>query len=480
MREVETCFVVVMREYNEPPIQTSVMARLSLLAVLCLAAPAVAAGATDATFFRLYLSDGTSIVSFGEFARSEDRVVFSMVLGGGDEPRLHAATLPARVIDWTRTDAHASSTRYQWYARTRGEEDFQRLSDEVASVLNTILQTKDRTRALAIAEQARATLAHWPQQHYGYRQRDVREILAVLDEAIASLRAAAGVSSFELALVASAPDVTLAPLAAMPSVREQIDQALHVAELTDRPVERVAVLQATLLALGEAARIIPLPEARTLRRGIETRIRKEQTIDARYAALSRRVMTEATRHAARARITDVQRVLDRIPREDARLGGGRPDVVQALQFSVRTQLDAARQLRLLRDRWMIRRALYNDYQRTVGAQLLRLVKAQPALEAIRRLDGPPPELLLTLQARLRGGADRLEGVRPPVDLRGVHDLLLGAWRFAENAVAGRYQAARAGDVGAAWEASSAAAGALLLLSRAQADLRTLLEPPRLP
>ncbi|MBI3047140.1 MAG: hypothetical protein HYY76_02410 [Acidobacteria bacterium] len=456
------------------------IARLSLLAVFCLAAPAVAAGATDAMLFRLYLADGTSIVSFGEFARAEDRVVFSMVLGGGDEPRLHAATLPARLIDWTRTDAHAGSTRYQWYARTRGEEDFRRLSDEVASVLNTILQTKDRAQALAIAEQARATLAHWPRQHYGYRQRDVREILAVLDEAIASLRAAAGVSSFELALVAPAPDVALEPLAAMPSAREQIDQALRVAERTDRPVERVALLQAALVALGEASRVIPVREASVLRRGIETRLREEQTIDARYAELARRVMAQATRHAARARIADVQRVLDRIPREDARLGRRRPDVVYALRSSVQAQLDAARHLRLLRDRWMIRRSLYNDYQRAVGTQLLQLVKAQPALEAIRRLDGPPPGLLVSLQARLQGGADRLDRVRPPVDLRGVHDLLLGAWRFAENAVSGRYQAARAGNVGAAWEASSAAAGALLLLSRAQQELRTLLEPPRLP
>jgi hypothetical protein len=468
------------RGYNESLASRSVIARLGLIAALCLATPAVAAGATDAILFRLYLADGSSILSFGEFARVDDRVVFSMVLGGADQPRLHATTLPARLIDWGRTEGHATSTRYQWYARTRGEEDFQRLSDEVASVLNTVLQTRDRARALAIAEQARATLAQWPAQHYGYRQRDVREILAVLDEAIVALRAAAGVSAFELALVAPAPEVTLEPLAAMPSVREQLDQALRVATLTDRPAERVALLQAARLVLNEEGAVIPVREASALRRLVDTRIREEQTIDARYAALARRVMAEASRSAAGARVGDVQRVLDRIPREDARLGGKRPDVVQALRASVQAQLDAARHLRLLRDRWMIRRALYNEYQRAVGAQLLQLVKAQPALEAIRRLDGPPPALLLTLQARLQGGAERLERVRPPVDLRPVHDLLLGAWRFAETAVTGRYQAARAGNVTAAWEASSSAAGALLLLSRARQELRTLLEPPRLP
>jgi hypothetical protein len=430
--------------------------------------------------FRLYFADGTSVVSYGEFARVEDRVVFSMVLGGADEPRLHAATLPVRLIDWARTDMHAVSTRYQWYARTRGEQDFQRLSDEVASVLNRVLLTKDRAQALALAEQARATLAHWPREHYGYRQQDVREVLAVLDEVILDLRAAAGVSSFELALAARAPEVTIEPLAAIPTVREQIHQALRIAALTDRPAERVALLQATLLLLNnEGVVVIPAAETAVLRRAVETGIRREQVIDARYAELTRRLMADATRSAARARIGDVQRVLDRIPREDGRLGRQRPEVVQALQLSVQAQVAAARHLRLRRDQWVIRRSLYNQYQREVGAQLLQLVKAQPALEAIRRLDGPPPELLVALQARLRGGTEQLERVRTPVDLRGVHDLLVGAWRFAENAVNARYQAARTANVTGAWEASSSAAGALLLLSRVQQELRAMLEPPQL-
>jgi hypothetical protein len=191
-------------------------------------------------------------------------------------------------------------------------------------------------------------------------------------------------------------------------------------------------------------------------------------------------MSEATRGAARARVADVQRVLDRIPREDTRLGRRRPDVVQALNAAVQSQLAAARHLRLLRDQWMIRRSLYLDYQRSVGGQLLQLVKAQPALEAIRRLDGPPPEILVTLQARLKGGAERLERIQPPMDMRATHELLLGAWRFAETAVSGRYAAARSASVNGAWEASSSAAGALLLLSRAQQEIRTILEPPRLP
>ena len=453
--------------------------RIGLFALFCLAASGVGAAASDAMLLRLFLTNGTSVVSYGEFARVDDHVVFSMVIGGDAEPRLHAATLPAGAIDWARTNQHAASTRYQRYAQTRGEEEFLRLSDGVAGVLNEVLLTTDRTRALDVAQQARATLAGWPREHYGYRQQDVREILSFLDEVISDLRAAAGMTSFNVALVAMTPDIVLEPLATMPSLREQIDQAFRVASLTEQLSERVAFLQTTLLLLDEAGSTILPTEAAALRRLAETRIREEQVLDVRYCDLARRLMADATRGAARARINHVERVLNRIPREDARLGRRRPEMVHALRASVQAQLDAARRLHLLQDQWAIRRSLYRDYQRSVEGQLLQLVKSQPVFEAIRRLNGPKPDALRKLRARLRGGAEQLDRIRPSGDLRIVHDLLVGAWRFAENAVNGRYQAARVASDAIAWEASSAAAGTLLLLSRAQQEMRELLEPPRL-
>ena len=452
--------------------------KLRILVLLFLAAPATASAA-DALLFRLYLTNGTSVVSYGEFARVGDHVVFSLLMGGGAEPRLHAATLPAASVDWTRTAAHAASTRHQWYARTRGEDDFRRLSDEVATVLNTVVMTRDRTRALEIARQARATLAEWPREHFGYRQRDVREILTVLDEAIAAIRGAAGAGSFEVSLVAEAPVIPLEPLAEAPSVREQVQQAVGVAKLTPSPSERVALYSAVLQLLRDEAAAMPSSDVTSFRLAAESAIRLEEAIDARYAEMTRRLLADAARAAGRAQISDVQRVLDRIPREDTRLGQKRPEIVQALHTSVQGQVDAARRLRLLRDQWTIRRSLYLEYQRSVGTQLLQLSRARPALEAIRSLDGPPPETLVTLQSRLRGGAERLERIVPPSDLRTTHELLIGAWRFAETAVTGRYEAARSANVTAAWGASSSAAGALMLLSRAQQEIRQLLEPPQL-
>lgn len=467
------------REYNERPrTQHIVVMKLGLVILLWLAL-AGTASAAEPTLFRLYLTDGTTVVSYGEFARVGDRVIFSLPIGSGLEPRLHAATLPAAVIDWPRTDRHAASARQQWYAQTRGEEDFRRFSDEVATVLNTVVMTRDRARALDIAREARATLAQWPREHYGYRQEDVREILTMLDEAIAAMRGAAGAASFEVALVAEAPVVPLETVATMPGVREQVRQAFGVARLTESASERVALYQVALQLLREEGATLSGAEVAAFRRTAETAIRTEQEIDARYSGMAKRLMTDVTRAAAEAAVGDAQRVLNRIPAEDNRLGRRRPEIVQALHASVQGQVDAARRLRLLRDQWMIRRSLYASYQRSVGAQILQLVRSQPALEAIRRLEGPAPDALVDLRTRLKGGAERLERVQPPSDLRVTHELLLGAWRFAESAVNGRYDAARSADVNAAWGASSSAAGALMLLSRTQQELRTLLEPPQL-
>ncbi|MEQ1574152.1 MAG: hypothetical protein ABL993_07885 [Vicinamibacterales bacterium] len=452
--------------------------RAALLLLLITASSADAA--TDATLFRLFLTDGGSVVSYGEFARVDDRVIFAMPVGRTDvQPRLHVVTLPSGRIDWKRTDRYAESARYQWYASSRGEDDFQQMSRSVALVLNEVAQATDRRRALDIAEGARQTLAAWPRSHFGYRHGDVREMLSLLDEAISNLRAAAGISRFDVALVADVRDVPAEPLLGMPSLREQLDQLVRIAGITDRSSERVALLHAAVALINEAGSAIPAAEARMLRRSAEEQIRQEAAVDAKYARFSRRVMASVTRAAARARVADVERALNRIPAEDARLGERRPETIQALRASVQARLEDAQRLRLLRDQWMVRRRLYQDYQSAAGGQLLQLVKLQPALEAIRSLTGPPPETLLTLRGRLEGGATLLErlGAGVPGELRAANDLLIGAWRFAENAVSARYRAATSGEVTTAREASSAAAGALLLLNRAQQEIRTLIEPP---
>ena len=446
--------------------------------VACLVAASRPAGAAgEVTLFRLYLLDGTILTSYGEFARVDDSVIFSMPVGGRpEEPRIQVTTVKAALIDWTRTDRYSASARYQRYAETRGEEDFRILSNEVALALNDIALSSNRQQALTLAEGVRRTVADWPRMHYGYRQSDVREIVAILDQAISSLRAAQGATSFELSLVAMADAPELEPVASMPNTRQQLDEMFHVASIS-KGAERVAVLQSALTLINEAAPT--LSDASALKRTTETQIRQELTTDRKYAALSQKLVTQAKGYAARASISDIQRLVTRVPKEDAKLGAQRPEMVQALNSTLQSQLFAARRLRLQRDQWLLRQSAYREYQRSVGSSLRLLVKSQGSLDAIRTLEGPTPAQLIALRQQLSGGAERLQRMRTPDYLRSTHELLVGAWRFAENATRARYDAIEGANAAAAWEASSAAAGALMMLSRVQLEIRSLLEPPRL-
>jgi hypothetical protein len=193
--------------------------------------------------------------------------------------------------------------------------------------------SKDKQAALRSAEQARQTLADWPAAHYGYRERDVREVVSLLDEAISELRAQAGLSNFAVALVAATPSPEFEPLLPAPTPREAIDQTLTAARLSGHVVDRLALLQEALSLLSEAGSSIPSSDGSQIRRLVGAEIQFEHTIDQRYQAVVHRLFDSATKAAGEARIADVERVLNKVPKEDARLGGRRPEVIQALNAS---------------------------------------------------------------------------------------------------------------------------------------------------
>jgi len=70
-------------------------------------------------------------------------------------------------------------------------------------------------------------------------------------------------------------------------------------------------------------------------------------------------------------------------------------------------------------------------------------------------------------------------IRPPVEAEAVHNLLLSALQLAIRAASSRRLAITGADMNTAWEASAAAAGALIMFERAQEDLRKLMTPPGL-
>ena len=217
-------------------------------------APALAA---EALLYRIFLQDGSTLVSYGDFARVADRVVFSIPIGGLDtqSPALHLVSIAESSVDWERTDQYAQATRARHYAATQGEVDFDALSTEVARALHDVATTKDPARRLALATEARRKLGAWPADHHGYRAADVAQLTELLDDAVGELRVAAGLPRVDLTLVATAsPLPPVVPELAPPTLRESIEQAFRAASVTDDPAERVSLLESIIASLGGANR----------------------------------------------------------------------------------------------------------------------------------------------------------------------------------------------------------------------------------
>src|SRR5689334_18453644 len=68
------------------------------------------------TLYRVFLKDGTTLVSYGEMARLDDRVVFSMPTSASTAaPQLQLITIPSDRVDWERTLNYAESVRAKRY-----------------------------------------------------------------------------------------------------------------------------------------------------------------------------------------------------------------------------------------------------------------------------------------------------------------------------------------------------------------------------
>src|SRR5262245_24968059 len=115
-------------------------------------APAGAADEDGATLLRVFLKDGTSLVSYGEPARVGDRVVFSMPTAATPNPPLHLVNLAMDRVDWTRTEQYASSARAAQYVKSQAELDYAELSSQLAQTLNDVASTTNTVERLAIVE----------------------------------------------------------------------------------------------------------------------------------------------------------------------------------------------------------------------------------------------------------------------------------------------------------------------------------------
>ena len=439
-------------------------------------AAANTANASESVLYRLFLIDGSTLVSYGEFARVADRVVFSIPLGDLTlSPALQLVSIPESTVDWERTEQYANAVRAQRYGESRGESDFALLGARVSEALNQIALTPDPARRLAMATEARGNLARWPSENFGYRAAEVAQLTGMLDEVISELRVAAGQSSFDVSLVANTippPNIELLPA---PSMRETMEQGLVAARTTPDPSERVSLLRAIEVALKEPARAGGW--AVTLHDRASADLAAELKIEKSYADLSSSTAAAAAARAARGDVSGVRALVDDVLKADDRLGRRRPQETSALLALVDLRLDEARRLRLARDAWAARAELFKRYRASIDSALRELHVAAPSLERIRELAGPAPRLLPRLEQRLVMARQRLAATEVPAELAPAHALFTAAFQMAKRAASTRRTAVLSGNMSLAWEASSAAAGALLLLDRARDELDRLTAPP---
>lgn len=107
------------------------------LLLTALLSPSVAQAQAPASrvLFRVFLSDGRVLASYGEWARVEDRVIFSIPARLTADPvELHLVNIPSGRVDWPRTEQYTESVHAAVYANTRGEADFTKFSSELTTV----------------------------------------------------------------------------------------------------------------------------------------------------------------------------------------------------------------------------------------------------------------------------------------------------------------------------------------------------------
>lgn len=430
--------------------------------------------------YRVFLADGTGLASFGEWARVDDRLVFSMPVTPGAGPSdLHLVSLPIGRVDMGRTERYAHSVRAASYAASRGEADFARLSDEVAHALNQIATETDPVARLATAERARRTLTDWPGAVHGYRAAELREIVGVLDEVIGSLRSTTGQTGrFDLSLSTSTTEAPAREPLLPPPDHTQVIQGLMSASMAvESPEEKISLLQSVIALVDRAVDLLPEAFARAIRSTAAGAIADEQRIDRQYARLRATTVTAAMQHASRADVRSLERLRRQVENQDRRLGARRPDTVAALVATLDTHLDGARRMRLAQDQWLLRIDRLRAYQGAAASHVATLVAATPSLDDIRALAGPSPQRLRVLAERLGRASRLLALLTPPEELAAVHALFRSAYSLATSAVQLRLDAAAAANVELAGQAAAAASGSIMLLGRARADLAATMKPP---
>jgi hypothetical protein len=200
--------------------------------------------------------------------------------------------------------------------------------------------------------------------------------------------------------------------------------------------------------------------------------------DRDYSQLSARALARAVVFERRADVRSLESVIRWVLDEDVRLQRARPAEVAALLATLDVKLDAARRLRLAQDAWVVRKEVLDKYWREIRTGMDRLIGVREWLVAVRQLAGPSPGALRQLSDLVTAAQRDLSRVQPPPEVAAAHSTLVAASGMAMRAASARMDAVRSGNMDTAWQASSAAAGSLMMLDQATLELRRITRAPQ--
>lgn len=436
------------------------------------------------SWYRVFLADGEVVAAFGEVTRVDDVVILNAPVGvpGEAAPATRPVTLPASAVDWARTDAYRDAVRRAHFDASDGARAYAVFTEDVAATLRDVATLPDPLERIRRLEVARARLAQWPAAHHGSRAEDVAATLSVLDDLLNGMRAAAGQQAFSLAITARTATVPAAegpPLLPPPTLQDVVVQALGLASRVRDPAERLALLASASALLTRTA-ATDAPWAADARRQVTRAIKGEHRIARAYTALRTWALARTARLLARADVRGLLRLRQDVEARGRSLKQQRPAETAALLATLDARVEAARRHRLLLERWAERRPALQRYADVLGRQLESSAPLPRALQDIKALAGPDPALLRHAEGQVAGGRADAALLVVPDDARAVHGLWASALQMAARALQTRRAAVASGNLEQAWEASAAAAGALLLLQQLRADLGALTSSPSLP
>jgi hypothetical protein len=419
--------------------------------------------------FRVFLADGRALASYGECAVVGDRVVFTLSVGdGGLGTEYQLMSLPASAVDLDRTTRYRDAVRARRYAATRGEADYAAMTAEVSRSLDELRRISNPARRLDAAEEARRRLLAWSEANYHYRAKDIQDLVGLIDDVIAELRAAAGDAKLSISLVAGPAAGREEPIRAAPSLRESIELALAAAMVADVSTDRTAILRA---AAAASAGVDDLSAE------VTRRVEDDQAAHRLYATMRADALARTRQALSVGDVGAVDAVRNEAIARERALAVRRPDEMLALLEELDAVRDRTRAHRLALDRYALMRPQLFAYERALRPVFSAIEGARPVLGAIHDMKGPAVAALVLAESHLGRIAPILAKLAPPEDLSDVQATLLSAVHLAVEACKRRRVALAAGNTGLAREASASAAGAGMLADQARQSLVTRLFPP---